>query len=148
MGNLTVEVATKQSVICAQCGVTILPTPMGYVGGTGYAVKDNGDKICYECCAVNDREYMRTHGKITLYLSKMSEYDPKLRTIWEITNWPGSLRFPVREIRESWHNMARIRYDVWFVFNNHVWHGQRYGDYGELCHCKQTKQVWNQLLHG
>ncbi len=92
--------------------------------------RDKQDRIvCYSCCAILDRIDMSQHGDTVLYLSNN-----------EVTNWPGSLRFPVNYWRKGKHNIARNRYDVWFKGpDGFVWHGVQYGDYTHLCHCKKTR---------
>lgn len=126
-----------------------------------YGTMPGGDKVCYPCCGALDCEHMLQHGKITLYLVKRNEYElgnqdlqdyarltnahiypPVVRTNFYIVNWPNSLSFKVvgGPYRGS-HNIARVRYDVWFVGPDlHIWHGVQYGDYTELCHCKRTKE--------
>jgi len=117
-------------------------------GGTGYAVKSNGHKICYDCCAIKDAEYMHDKGKITLYLTLLDDgYSRVVRsyhTRGKIINWPGTLSFPCRVRRKvNTHNFAGTRYDVWFRgpdgFN---WYGVTYGENTQLCHCKRTKDKW------
>ena len=116
---------TTHEFTCADCGVC---------GGTGYAVRDNGDKICYECCAIDDRKYMIEHGRNTLYLVKNAAEQ------YEITNWPGTLRFRVGTMRKGYHNMAGCRYDVWFVGpDGKTWHGVQYGNNTQICYVKRTK---------
>ncbi len=103
---------------------------------TGYATNQlTNEKICFDCCAEQDRAFMREQGKIMLYLSKNSEND------WQVTNWPGTLRFNVTGMRTGRHNMAGSRCDVWFNFNGRVWWGYCVGEMTQVCHCKQTKQV-------
>jgi len=100
---------------------------------TGYGVDKDGNKFCYACCAENDQQYMRDKGKITLYLTTNTEGKQ------EITNWPGSLRFPTPYVKRSFHNIAKHRYDTWFVFEGYYWHAVQYGDNTEIAHCKRTK---------
>lgn len=101
---------------------------------TGYGIDKNGNKFCYSCCADNDRKIMRETGKYTLYLVGNNNQ-------WEITNWPGSLSFPARVVKGR-HNIARVRYDAWFNFDGHIWHGVTYGDHTQVCHCKRTKETY------
>ena len=97
---------------------------------TGYGVQ-NGKKYCYECCAKNELKAMQEDGRATLYLVKtVGEY--------EVSNWTGSLRFkPV--VRKGKHNIARSRYDAWFMVNGQKWHGVNYGEFSQLLHCKKMK---------
>ena len=96
----------------------------------GYGTMPDGTKHCYDCCANMDRESMIETGKATLYLA-----DGK------ITNWPGSLTFPVYgKVRVGRHNMARDRYDASFIGpDGFVWSGTVYGNNTQLFHCKRTK---------
>jgi hypothetical protein len=113
---------------CIKCGKT---KPVHHDGGTGYAVQDDGGRVCYSCCAEIDQEYMRSHSRIDLYLCK------GITGLWEVTNWPGTLRFPVAP-RKGKHNIAGSRYDVWFFFACHMWHGVQYGEWTQICHCKRV----------
>lgn len=114
---------------CADCGHHFVH--MVKIGGTGYASTDDGGKICYECCGRRDRVRMKHDGKICLYLTK----DKDNRTI--VCNWPGTLKIPVQHKTTGRHNWARVRYDVWFLFDKSWWHGTQYGDNTMLCHCKR-----------
>jgi hypothetical protein len=97
--------------------------------GTGYGTTRDGETACYECCASIDQDAMRSEGRITLYLSEDA-----------VTNWPGTLRFPTHRRTTGRHNMARVRYDVWFLdHEGDEWHGVQYGDNTQICHCKRRK---------
>lgn len=100
--------------------------------GSGYALTKDNEKVCYICCGVEDRNYMINEDKICLYLDTTKR---------QVTNWPNSLHFGLMNIRIGKHNIARKRYDVYFVGpDNYVWHGVTYGDNTQLCHCKRTKE--------
>jgi hypothetical protein len=72
---------------------------------------------------------MKRTGIIVLYLIKNA-----------VTNWPGTLSFNVFEIKESRHNIAGVRRDVWFKDNSQLtWHGVQIGNFSQLCHCKRLK---------
>jgi hypothetical protein len=97
--------------------------------GTGYGTMPSGEIICYGCCADEDRKGMRETGKAVLYL-----------TDHEVTNWPGTLRFPVLERRRSYHNMAgrNGRTDVWFKDEQgNRWHGVNIGD-SQVLRCRRV----------
>lgn len=102
-------------------------------GGTGYAIDADGKQICYACCALEDQAYMQAHGKIILYLTREGDH-------YEVSNWPGTLRYRCSFAKRGRHNIAQVRYDVWF-FDEHgrEWHGYQVGDETQLCHCKRTK---------
>ena len=111
---------------CDKCGEPIVRASASV--GTGYATNDKNEMICYDCCAINDREHMRSTGRIMLY-----------DTDTELTNWPGTLRFPSTYRRKGHHNIAGNRYDMWFHFDGFEWHGVRYGDNTQIVHCRRTK---------
>ncbi len=116
--------------VCSQCGEEIVPEKGA---GTGFACDGKDRVVCYKCYAVQDEAFMKKHGRISLYLTTSAGRQ-------EITNWPGSLRIPVRYSKEGGHNIARVRRDVWFNFDGYLWHGIQYGTNSELCYCRRTKQ--------
>lgn len=99
---------------------------------TGYGQDANGKTFCFDCCALQDKEHMRTDKKITLYLVENNQY---------VTNWPNTLRIKVNNSRVGNHNIAGKRIDVWFYFEDNLWHGVHYGQWNDLVHCKQVKNV-------
>ncbi len=131
---------------CGDCG---LEKPLGGHGvstGYGYYGPDKPDNapICFECCGKRGRKDMVETGKTTLYLTQDSNSGPSLRLDGgrghaTLTNWPGTLRLPCY-VKRGHHNIARVRYDVWFHFEGFVWHGVQYGDNTQLCRCKRTKE--------
>jgi hypothetical protein len=128
--TLTEQVAESKSFLCAKCG---LKKPVQNQGGTGYATNDANERVCYACCADVDREYLRSHDRISLYLSKDKTGH------YEITNWPGTLRFSPYRVREGRHNIAGSRYDAWFSFEGAGWHGVQYGENTQIIHCRKAK---------
>lgn len=119
---------------CHQCGKHCKATGCG----TGYGLDANMRRVCYACCAANDRAAMIETGKAGgLYLVKRGNS-------WAVTNWPGSLSFPVWHVRKSWHNFAGRdgRRDCWFNGpDGHVWHFVSIGDM-DLGRARRTKEVW------
>ena len=109
---------------------------------TGYGTMQNGDKHCFECCAITDAEAMGRDGKTTLYLD-MSGSNGQFNYMWhtwKITNWPGTLKFNVVRASKGVHNMAGVRYDVWFHGpRGMTWHGVQYGNNTQIVHCKRLK---------
>jgi hypothetical protein len=120
-------------VFCDVCGKECIPSR--YTGGYGIAAEGAplgkpGDKLCFPCCAKGDKLTMAATGKIVLYLDQQES---------KVTNWPGSLTFPCR-IKAGRHNLARVRYDVWFKDQDgNPWHGVQCGDNSQLVHCKRIK---------
>ena len=102
---------------------------------TGYALDSQKRKICYACCGEQDKKYMIRHGRVDLYLTK----DRKER--WQVTNWPGTLRFLPHSVAEGRHNLAGIRHDVWFRdHTNRLWHGVQLGRWNDILRAKRLKQ--------
>ena len=96
----------------------------------GYGVNGKGEKSCYACCAQQDREYMDREGKDTLYFSN-----------GEVTNWPGSLRYPVTYQKTSRHNWGLKRTDFWFKdYQGKNWHGYHIGHNSEICYVRRLKK--------
>jgi hypothetical protein len=117
--------------------------PLQESGGTGFATDAAGNLICYACCADVDREDMTRTGKATLYLTEKRREGCRTEapyTVWEVTNWPGSLRFACGTPRKGSHNMARTRRDIWFRGpDGKEWHGVQYGENTQIVHCKRVK---------
>lgn len=96
---------------------------------TGYGRDEHNRTLCYACCADKDREYMRTHNRISLYFAD-----------GEVANWPGSLKFKPTLIRHGSHNIAGTRTDVWFTGpDDSRWHGVQFGRWSQICRCKRLK---------
>lgn len=112
---------------------------------TGYGLDKDNNCICYDCCAKDDLQYMKDKGKIVLYLSEKKHQDSSATSFscdyYEVSNWPGSLKFKAYHFNEGEHNWARKRYNVWFKGpDGFIWYGVQYGDNTQICHCKRTKQ--------
>ena len=116
---------------CDTCGLDAY-APAGSLG-TGYGVDDKGRKCCYQCCAKVDADYMREHGRMTLYLDASKR---------KVSNWPGSLAFTTGAVRKGRHNIAGVQYDTWFMGpDNTSWHAVQYGDNTQIAHCKRVKRA-------
>jgi len=104
---------------------------------TGYGVRDDGSKICFDCCGIRDKQIMIKAGNsktLPLYLVVKEAQ-------WWVTNWPNTLSFQVHHLRKGKHNIAGTRYDVWFQGpDNKTWHGTQYGDWTQIVHCKRIKK--------
>ena len=137
---MTRKVSNLLIFYCSQCR-TWIPAPSGTCG-TGYAVNSKTNrKTCYQCMAEVDRQYMRKHGKIVLYLVEPSKDPSVSMKKWKVTNWPGTLVFPRVSVSSGRHNIARTRQDVWFMFEGLEWHGVQYGEFSQLVHCRKTKNT-------
>lgn len=132
-----------ETFYCADCHQT---KPVKTDGGTGYG-EWNGDKVCYDCCAIRDRKDMTETGRAVLYLSKANEKDTapngfngsKGVSRWVVTNWPGTLRFNAY-VKTGRHNIGRTRCDAWFTGpDGKQWHGVQIGEWSQICRCKRLK---------
>ena len=121
---------------CSICKRHLPGNPPGHFT-PGYARSGpKGPKVCYDCAAMADAQWMCDKGRIALYLD---ESKPR----WRVTNWPGSLSFPAMETRSGHHNIGRSRSDVWFRGpDGFMWWGVSYGDNTQICHCRRTKVRW------
>ena len=111
---------------------------------SGYATTRDGEKLCFACCAVNDKETMIKEGHsrgLPLYIAVSEIMGAVIRKKkYEVTNWPGTLRFDVRVYSFGGHNMCGKRLDVWFNGpDGYEWHGTNYGGNTDIVHCKRTK---------
>ena len=102
--------------------------------GVGYGTTKDGQIHCYACCGELDREAMHKTGRATLYLVRNDDRS------YEVTNWPGTLRLPVRSVSKGYHTIAGTRYDFHFTDDHdRRWWGVQYGDWTEIAHCKRLK---------
>jgi len=114
-----------------KCFTCKKPCKTSEIGTTGYGLDKHNHKICYKCCAENDKKQMIKDHKIVLYLNTVNQ---------TVSNWPGSLIMSCT-MTTGKHNIAGIRHDAWFYFNGGIWHGTQYGYYSDLIYCKQTKKT-------
>ena len=147
------ETFVLKTFVCHECGET---KPVQKFGGTGYCWDAENHKICYACCGKQDTKRMEAGERMCLYLSgsvKEGGIGMNRRTIihdrrrgetygaeqWYITNWPSTINIPVGVVNIGDHNIARVRYDVWFQYAGHNWHGVQYGDNTQIVHCRAVK---------
>ena len=125
---------------------------------TGYATVDHGEpterKICYQCAAIVDIEFMVSKGVNTLYLSvgdKPYRYERTDGGVSEgtnrtkcVTNWTSDFTLWVEYYKQSnmfvpgvWSRVQRT--DVWFYLDGFEWHGVNRGDM-DICRVKRTKR--------
>ena len=96
--------------------------------GAGYARDSKNNKICYECCAKEDKKNLLNLPKKEKYMLYLSgDY---------VTNWPGTLKFKVRP-KIGRHNIAGVRRDVWFNIGEKEFHGTQYGNNSEICYIER-----------
>lgn len=114
-----------------ECG-HVAPRASAYTCGTGYGLDTQDNRSCYACCARQDIADMREHGAITLYLTGDRS---------RVTNWPGSLSFPVLDVVKHAHGggFGAQRTDCDFIGpDGMLWHGVNRGDM-DILRCKRVK---------
>lgn len=109
------------------------PSPHG-PHTTGTAWTNDNKEICWACSVETIKAYMREHGQATLYFVRNFKTGK-----YKVTDWTGLLSMDVRGHSTSRHNMARRRYDYWFIFEGEEWHGYTVGDNTQIAHCKRNK---------
>ncbi len=115
-----------------ECGHT--PSPH-VIASTGYGVDPvTGARSCYDCCSAKERESLIREGKGVLYLvaskTRLGGY--------EVTDWPGTLRFPVTARWQGRHNIARtVDYVRFKGPDGKDWSGRQYGDNSQICHVRR-----------
>ena len=111
---------------------------------TGYGLTKNNHKVCYECCAIDDVEYMCDNGKITLYLDETIGS----KNYQTVCNWPGTLRFNIYSVSRKKTNWGLWRTDFKFAGpDGHVWWGYQIGENTQIAHCKRTKEKWKYSIY-
>lgn len=119
-------------VICSRCGKDIVRTNDF---STGYGTDKDGNIFCFQCCGEMDAEQLaslKPGEKMMLYLVQDND------GIYYVSNWPDTLKIRCN-VRTGRHNIAGIRYDAWFTFAGHDYHGVTYGDNTQICHVKRIK---------
>ena len=141
-------------MLCRNCKRPIPRAPKGaFTPGYGWARPEpqgaHGPElpVCYGCCAIGDARAMVETGRHDgLYLtSKPHPSDPS-RKVYEVTNWPGSLRFIVRGNprhghHHCWGHGNAPRVDAWFNGpDGHIWHAIVRGDM-DLARTRRTREL-------
>ena len=117
-------------------------------------------RICYQCCATLDREAMTVRGLGCLYLvEKPADETDRMRRSrrtmsgwqyyrYELTNWPGSVKFRLTYVNESFGYGFGRRYPVrTFRFigpDGYYWSGRNAGD-NQLARCKRTRDKLSEV---
>lgn len=86
----------KQNKTCA-CGATFPVHPAGYCGGTGYALKPNGERICYPCSDKQQIEELKDRSKpFVAYVGKGDA----------ITTWTLKQRLKLAATKQNLEQLA------------------------------------------
>lgn len=110
-----------KTVKCSKCKNVCIANGIS----TGYGINQQNKKVCFDCCAKEDKENLlnsKIGDKFTFYYS--DSY---------ISNWPGTLKIPVQYIRNNKHNWYGVkRVDVWFTFEGLRFWGLHVGSSHQL----------------
>ena len=125
----------KRPFICHSCKQEVTLGPEGI--GTGYGLDENDMRICYRCCADNDRKFMVENGVHGgMYVIKEGEK-------YIITNWPGTLRFPVKTYWYGNHNWGgKVMFFRFSGPDGYEWYGRNVpGKYSsQIIRVRRTKE--------
>lgn len=132
----------------ADCGHQIPALPPGHTGGTGYAVQENGRKVCYWCAGAHERQQMIETGRGCLYLIN-SDRDGAPR--WVITDWPGTFELRAYGIMHSWGvTPSGARFPIvagCFDLAGHRWYFRVSGDM-QLARCRAYMRNGSRVASG
>lgn len=118
-----------KTLTCSRCGKEVNQDSDPAVG---YGTTAANHRICYRCCADEDRERLRRGEPIALYLNEKTG---------EVTNWPGTLRIGVICLRRSHGWGFGTRYPIVtfrFAFEGREYRGKVQGNM-DLARCQPTK---------
>lgn len=121
-----------KKIYCTKCGKEC--TPEGISAGYG-VIPETGEKVCFVCCGELNKQQLlnaKPGDKFCMYLTGNSTFG------YYVSNWPGSFKVRVFP-RKGGHNLAGVRYDFWFFYGNHRFHGVRYGDNTEIAYIRFLK---------
>ena len=113
---------------CSQCGQDKKhESPVS----TGYGTDKTGNKVCFECCGINDAKEL---NELPIGAKIVHYWDGK-----NIVNWPSSLVIAPYYTHKGKHNMAGTREDIYFKFNGANFHAVQYGNFSQIAHIRKTK---------
>ncbi len=113
---------------CSQCGKDKVHESEF---STGYGTDKEGNKICFECCGLNNAKELDNLKKGE---KSIQYWDGK-----NIINWPSSLVIKPYYTTKGRHNIARIREDIYFNFNGNKFHATQYGNNSQIAHIRKIK---------
>lgn len=108
---------------------------------SGYATNDKGQKICYVCCGMLDKQHlidMKIGNKTVHYLDESHD-------VPYVINWPNTLRICVHATRNSVTNFGHTRLDLWFTLRDndeqlHYFWGKQIGHNNQIAHIRKVKE--------
>ena len=89
-------------------------------------------------CAQAYQQAMLDTGRADLYLTRETIAGGHVRHF--ATDWAGELRFRVHTLSKGRHNIARTRFDAWFLGpEGQPWHGVNIGD-NDILRCRRVQK--------
>lgn len=123
----------KDTFTCQACHRVL---PVRKSGGTGYATTGSGKRICYECAGKRETKEISKKPTGSKHIFYLTKHDGK----YVVSNWPGTIKYPVYASKTGSHNIAGSRIDVWFKdHDGQNWHGVQMGGWNEILHAKKVK---------
>lgn len=101
-----------------------------------YAELPGGHRICPDCLGRMDATNMILKGSAALYLTIVD--DSKAY----VSNFFGTIVFPVTKISKGKHNIAKTQTNIRFIGPDNVeWYGTNYGDETQVVHCARLGKM-------
>ena len=135
---------------CARCGKLVVKYGLRVFNyeTEDLLPEDQFEAICFDCCALNDKEWMDNHDRMILYLNEMDKTIKQDRLdraggfYFKVINWPETLRFTAIRYKfgiTRLRGKRLTRLDVWFWdHKNRWWWGKRIGE-NDIVYCRKLK---------
>ena len=123
-----------EKVVCELCGAECKSNGIA----AGYAITDEGMKICYDCCGKIDMEHLKNAKLGNKYYFYLCEEKEGECVKYFVSNWPGTFKLRVYP-KEGRHNIAGKRMDFWFEYYGNNFHGVQYGNDSQIAHVRCVK---------
>lgn len=130
----------KTEFLCTECGLMKVNESEFT---TGYARDKHDNKICFECCGINDRKAlinMKVGERTAYYFSK-----------GVVSNWPGTMVINPSYTRTGKHNWGGTKTSFWFTLVEekkegeqtaiirHNFYGYQIGNMNQVAHIRKVK---------
>lgn len=106
-----------------------------------YAEVPGGARICPDCLGRMDATNMILKGSAALYLTIVNDSKGHFKE-GEVTNFFGTIRFPITKYSRGKHNIAKTQTNIRFLGpDNAEWYGTNYGDDTQVVHCARLGKL-------
>jgi len=130
---------------CVECGAAF--ERRAYA--TGYAVRQNGERICYRCATWDELTRAKETGKATLYITEDWEVLKAFRKVpfgrvlpakaFSIGNWPGLWKLTPTQARSTRRGYCGNAVVVRFRLFGEAWSGVQCGESNQILRCRRVK---------